>query len=574
MTRMRVASTMRGSPRSIKKNMAHASLLRLERIQDRFGAAFAARKLALLHELERARLRTPREVERLHEAVCFVRAYPDDRRVLAAARRVLDTFSARPDLRRARVSLAHTGIAGTTSWFPFFFPTAAWVAAHWPRQLRFDRDDTKAGETLAEVLPVLVTPLEAAALRETKAKGYAAIDRVRGRDETDATFLVRRVLAMPGDLATREAFYDAINPSCELLPAADTPSRTRAQYARAPRAYQTSDLQRARPDLRAAIMQAPRAVNVLDVREGRKVVDLARGAMVTRKRDLDAFAYGDAHESLLVDDGAGLAFAFNGMAPERRAPIAALFGGLTLKNGVPIGYLQVDCVGACAALSFNTFETFRGGESAHTFARLLAVMHHVFGSASFSIEPYQLGKDNEEGLASGAWWFYYKLGFRPRDRATRRRVEVELAHMRRDRAYRSERVALEELAQQHLFFNVEARAKAFLPPLAELGWRGARLLAERGGADRERTLAALAREALVRTGQRTLRGFSADERRAWWQWAPLIALLPLERWRPPARAALVAVIRAKGAASERDYVARFAAHDRLQQDLWNIARGR
>jgi hypothetical protein len=304
------------------------------------------------------------------------------------------------------------------------------------------------------------------------------------------------------------------------------------------------------------------------------VVDLARGAMVTRKRDLDAFAWGDEREVLLVDDENGLAFAFNGMTPARRAPVAGIFGGLTLKNGVPIGYIQVDCVGACAALSFNTFETFRGGESAHTFARLLAVLHHVFGATSFSIEPYQLGKDNEEGLASGAWWFYYKLGFRPHDRAIQQRVEVELARMRRDKGYRSDRAALVELAQRHLFFAVDPRARAFLPPLAPLGFACARLLAERGGADREHTLAVLGREALARTGQGSLRGFSAAEQWAWTQWAPLMALLPLERWRPPARAALVALVRAKGAASERDYVARFAAHELLQRDLWKAARAR
>jgi hypothetical protein len=573
MTQMRVPSTMRATPPR-DNNMAQASLLRLERIQDRFGPPFAVRKRALLRELMHVRLHTAREVERLHEAACFVRAYPDDARVLAAARRLLAGFARRADLRRHRDALAHTGIAGTTCWFPFFYPTAVWVTSRWPRQVRFDRNDDKAGETLGELLPVLVSPLEAAALRETKAKGYDAIDRVRRHDETDATFLVRRVLAMPGDAATREAFYDTINPSCELLPAAGTPSRTVAHYARAPLSFQTGDLQRTRPDLRAAMARPPRSVTVLAEREGRRIVDLARGAMVTRKRDLDAFAYGDERDVLLVDDDNGLAFAFNGMTPARRAPVAAIFGGLTLKNGVPIGYIQVDCVGPCAALSFNTFETFRGGESARTFARLLAVLHHVFGASSFSIEPYQLGKDNEEGLASGAWWFYYKLGFRPRDRATRRRVDLELARMRRDRAYRSGRAALVELAQRHLFFDVDPRARAFLPPLAQLGWASARLLAERGGADREHTLAGLGREALARTGQGSLRGFSAEEKGAWVQWAPIVALLPLERWRPAECAALAELIRAKAAASERDYVTRFAAHERLQRDLWRAVRAR
>jgi hypothetical protein len=78
----------------------------------------------------------------------------------------------------------------------------------------------------------------------------------------------------------------------------------------------------------------------------------------------------------------------------------------------------------------------------------------------------------------------------------------------------------------------------------------------------------------VRTGQRSLRGFSVDEKRAWSHWAPLVALLPLERWRATDRVELVRLIRAKAAPSERDYVARFAAHERLQRDLWNIGPAR
>ncbi len=139
--------------------------------------------------------------------------------------------------------------------------------------------------------------------------------------------------------------------------------------------------------------------------------------MVTRQRDLDAFAYANARDVWWIEDDGGLAFALIGMRSERRAVVPAIYGGLTLQNGVPVGYHQSDLVGRSAAISFNTFETFRGGEAAHTFARLLAALAHGFGTRSFSIEPYQLGKGNDEGLASGAWWFYAKLGFRPRARA-------------------------------------------------------------------------------------------------------------------------------------------------------------
>ena len=82
--------------------MAARDLATLERYKDRFGAAAAATKLVLLARLDRAQLRTPRQVERLHETLCFMRAYPGDAVVLAAVEHVLERVADRADLRRLR----------------------------------------------------------------------------------------------------------------------------------------------------------------------------------------------------------------------------------------------------------------------------------------------------------------------------------------------------------------------------------------------------------------------------------------------------------------------------------------
>ena len=108
---------------------AAAALRALEGARDDYGAGAGERKLALLAVLARAPLRTAGEVRRLHEALCFLRAYPDDARVLAAVERMLARFDRRADLRAHRGTLAHSGIAGTTTWYPFFWPTARWLAA-------------------------------------------------------------------------------------------------------------------------------------------------------------------------------------------------------------------------------------------------------------------------------------------------------------------------------------------------------------------------------------------------------------------------------------------------------------
>ena len=102
-----------------------ALLDRLEASRDDYSPGAAARKITLLRALSRARLATPAAVLRLHEHLCFLRAYPDDRRVLAAADRLLKSFAARPDLRRHRAALAGSGIAGSDLHDRFFWPIFA-----------------------------------------------------------------------------------------------------------------------------------------------------------------------------------------------------------------------------------------------------------------------------------------------------------------------------------------------------------------------------------------------------------------------------------------------------------------
>jgi hypothetical protein len=486
--------------------------------------------------------------------------------VLDAVERMLARFDRRADLRAHRGRLAHSGIAGTTTWYPFFWPTARWLAARWPTLLRFDRSDDEAQASLARALPLLVTPHEAVALRETKLAGYAAVDRLRWRGETDATFLVRRVAALAGDDFTREAFYDAINPSCELLAAGDTPARTREKFAPAPVAFRSTPLRRGRPDLRDEMTRPPLSVRRLPAADGERLVDLARGAMAGRSRDLDAFAYGNRRDTWLVDDGGGLAFGLVGMVAERRAPLAAIYGGLTLSNGVPIGYLQADLAGRSAAVSFNTFETFRGGEAAFAFGRLLAVLRHVCGVDAFSIEPYQLGEGNDEGIDSGAWWFYFKLGFRPRAAAACELAAAEVSRMKRQPAYRSPPSTLRRLAAHHVFFDFDRRRRTPLPPLASIGLRVARLLATRGG-DRDAARADLAAEAARALGLRSLDELRGDERRVFAEFSPLVLLAGASRWQPDERRSLLELIRARAADSELDYAHRLAAHAPLRRAL-------
>ena len=546
----------------------------LERCKDQYSEASADTKLALLRQLARADLRSAASVHRLHEVLCFLRAYPDDARVLAQVERMLAGFAARADLKRHRHALADSGIAGTAIRYCFFWSTLRWLARRWPDKIAIDRSDTGVGDKIAAALPLLLTWAEAATLRQLDPPGFAALDRLRARGESDAAFLARRIDAMPGDGLTREAFHDAIEPSYELEPGRDTPARTRARHAAAPMTYQAGPLRRARPDLRIELGRSYRGLRAVSAREGEQLIELARGAMVTRSRDLDAFAYGNARDVRLVDDGGGLAFVLIGVIPERRQLIQGTCGYLVLHNGVPIGYGEAFVMGRAATMTFNIFETFRGGEAAYTFSRTLAMVRHVFGAESFSFDQYQLGKGNDEAVASGAWWFYYKLGFRPLSADARRIMRRELARMRADRNHRSSAATLRALAESHMLFDLDRARKPELPPLAEPGLRVADTLAKFPAGMRERALEECGRNAMRLTGLRSLRGFSAGERLAWSRWSPVVmfALRGVARWSAAERRALARIVRAKGGRDEGEFLARFAAHPKLERALFGVRR--
>jgi len=537
------------------------SLAALERLRMHFGADAAARKLALLRRLARSRLAGAAAVRRLHEALCFVRAYPDDAAVLAQASAMLEGFARRADLRAHRDALADSGIAGTAIRYRFFAGQAQWLAARWPTQLSLDRSDRDAEDRIARALPPLLTHAEAVALREAPRPGYAALDALRGRGETDAVCLLRLIAAMPGDGFTREAASDAIDASYLLAPA--PPSRSAAFWPPAPRVFRREPPPRGRPDLRAELARAPLRVRRLSRREGEAIVDLARAAMATRARSLEAFSFGDARDAWLVDDGDGLAYAFAGMAVERRHAVFACYGSLTLRNGVPVGYGQADVLGTGAALSFNTFESFRGAEAAYTFARWLAALRALFGCTSFTLEPYQLGDHNDEAIDSGAWWFYARLGFAPRDAATRALAARERARLQR--RPRTPPAVLRQLAQRHLFFDLAAPRP--LVTLAAVGDAIGAALTARAGSHRARGVDEAAAELLRLCGASPRALPNAAAREAWARFAPLVLLLAPQRWQPAQRRALLALARAKAARSERDFVAAWQAHPRLDAAL-------
>jgi hypothetical protein len=554
-----------------------SALARLESLRLEYGRpALAREKRGLLARLARTTLASAAEVLRLHELLVFLCAYPDDTGLRRRVERLLAAFPRRRDLRRHRAALAGSGIAGTDTPYRFFAETARVLAARWPAQLHYDWAEWDDPARLEELLPLLAVHGETPGLDEYDLGVRGWLARMKGPRLGDAAWATRRLAARcGGDAALFERLHDGIDAPMVLRSGPGTPERTTARWPVRVLSAQRKPLERGRPDLATVVRTAALHERRLPVPDGERLADLARVTMVSRQRDLDAFAYADPRDARLITCGAGLAFGVLGVRPERRLLLESVYGMLTLKNGVPIGYVLTSALHGSAEVAYNVFDANRGAEAAGVYAQVLAMTRHLFGADAFTVYPYQLGgAGNEEGLASGAWWFYRKLGFAPHDRGARAAMRREEARMARDPAHRSSRRVLRTLAAQNVYWFLDGHRRRDIVgelPLANLGLAVTDLVARRFADHPDRGEAACVAEATAALGGGPRRGWSAGERQAFARWAPLVLLLDARRWSAGERAALSAVIRAKGGRRESEFVRAYDAHPRLRAAIAALA---
>jgi len=242
---------------------------------------------------------------------------------------------------------------------------------------------------------------------------------------------------------------------------------------------------------------------------------------------------------------------------------------------VPIGYVLTGALFGSCEVAYNVFETYRGAEAAAVYGRVLAMSAHVFGADCFMVPPYQLGHDNDEAIDSGAWWFYQKLGFRPRDRHVLALMRAEERRFRTNPRARSSPATLGKLSAEPMFFHAgdERDDVMGLLPLPNVGLCVTDYLAQRFGSERERAERECVAEAERLLGAGPAGDWTDDERGAWGRWAPLVCILPgLADWSAEEKLALVDVVRAKGGRRESEFVLRFDRHAKLRSAIRELAK--
>jgi hypothetical protein len=198
--------------------------------------------------------------------------------------------------------------------------------------------------------------------------------------------------------------------------------------------------------LDAELKSPPLSITKLSRTRGEQMLDLARDTSAMRFRELHGFTYGDPADVHRAELGRGITVFVSGVPAEHRLPVRTYHAGLIFKNAVPIGYVETLTYLKQMEVGFNLYYTFREGETAWLYARLLRLFHQLLGVTLFTVDPYQLGLHNEEAIESGAVWFYRKLGFRPTDAGVAKLLATEEKKLRAQPDYRTPARTLRRLA--------------------------------------------------------------------------------------------------------------------------------
>jgi len=421
----------------------------------------------------------------------------------------------------------------------------------------------------------VISPVEGDGLYAGHLSTKEWFDLAKGDASTsDAQWLVEQFRRLKGPRILREVAFDALNLELHWRLCEKAFSRTTARFPRRPIFFQTKPIHR-QVDLESIAEKPLRAPAYLSNRRAEALLDTCRTTLCVRRRETDPLTYANPQEVSLFRLERGIDVAIFGMLPDHRLPIESYFGFVVARNRVPIGYGGGWVFFERCEIGVNIFDEFRGGESAFAFAQVIRVFHRFFKSKRFLVDPFQFGANNREAIQSGAFWFYYRLGFRPVDGKLDSLAAEEANKLSVDSRHRTTGAILRKLARAKLGLSFANGSKQDLPVLnlTQLGLAVTGSLGRLYQGDRELAESSCLTDAMRTLQTGSIEKWPSDEQDAFRRLSLLLKPLgEISDWPRLSKTRLLQAIRAKGGPRERDYTLALQAIPEFREALVDLAR--
>ena len=463
-------------------NRSAALINQLHSIRNRYGKRFSTQKLKLLKVISREEPTDKKTIQSWYEILLFLLTYPDNRSVHAAAfasLRQLETTIQQD--KKLQDRLFNSGLSHSSLCASFGFEIVKWLRQTNPHLIRLDSFESD-DETIRSVISAALPKVESEILQDGNADWRSWLKNFmkKGEDLLDVLISVFDQADIRPEV--RDELWAALGmvteinlPAHPILPASLV------------KPFNHRSLEKKITSLRLPELN-PKKMK-LSAAEAETIIEYGRLILVRHFREIDPISFTAAPYVSYYRLSHGISIALMGMIPRRRQPIDCYMGYIAFKNGLPVAYAGSWILFDSGRIGLNIFPAFRGGESQYIFRQIAALHAKVYRLKRLSVDPYQIGKDNSDGIHSGAYWTYYRSGFRSIDKEQKQLAAAEVKKIKTIKNYRTPATVLKKLADSRMELFLDK--KAFRFDATDLSRLYAKLIKKQWGGDRKSAEATL-----------------------------------------------------------------------------------
>jgi hypothetical protein len=427
----------------------------LQSIAFLFDSDALQRKLALLNSLQRTQLPSGNKLIPYHETLLFLAAHPSSPQELAMVNHELERIGkhCKRATLKERKGMVNSGLPYTSTQTHFSHDFLLQLMADRDLKIHLqsmDEEELDWNGFFRYTLPAME--------RSNTTAGYnfnELLDVLKVGEKQKFDFIIDQFKALNEQPFLKDEIFAQLNPVVDVSSAKPDFSRTQNHF-RLQQPFFHEGIIKKFDHVELLNTPVPPALN-LNEEEKNRAIRTVRYSLALTARETDPCTYMDESSFRLYQLERGISIAFYSMVNQRQLPLESYVGYTLLKNGFPAAYGGAWVFGERAHFGINIFESFRGGESGYVLIQLLRTYRQVFALRYFEVEPYQYGLDNPEGITSGAFWFYYRYGFRPLHKELKQLAAKEALRIKNSPGYRSPEKTLIRFTEANIGLDLQVQ---------------------------------------------------------------------------------------------------------------------
>ena len=433
------------------KNKILQHLKSLELSAGKFDKNSTLIKRESLNALIKTELPAEKYILQYHDLLIFICAYPGDAQTKQLAEKELKRIAALGKQHASNsIYPENEGLPFTNTVTRFSPDFLTWLIQHKDLKVEFD-SFYNPSLSLNDILNITLP----ATLKAETTAGLNNIDLLEVlhiKPNQYVPFLLGQLEQLNDQPLLKELFIERMDLYVKLVPKNARFSRA---FNRIPadQIYFHDDLLKQFDHIQL-INEPLNAFRIPEKNERQELCKAIKNSMALMVREIDPATFLKKDTIRIFELERGLTFTMYSMIAPRQLPLETYFGFTFFKNGIPVSYGGIWVFGRMGKIGLNIFEPFRAGESGYILSQLMRVLKQIMGVNYIELEPYQYGLDNPGGIASGAFWFYYKYGFRPVDSELLQLAKNEYAKIKSRKNYRSSSKTLLRFTESNIGINL------------------------------------------------------------------------------------------------------------------------